>query len=168
MAEYEFFRREYKFQGKHARMVSEMWTVNDYEHTYFKRLLDLYILAAVIGIRIERKAKPDRSPFEARTIFGEQMSHAKEELDFIMQMMILLEPEKEENHEKQIERAFRGVETKEEFEKYNEMFEQYVLGGVEELYERLVVHKPDVDTEYQDDKTANLMELLERFSPKNM
>ena len=35
MAEYEFFRREYKFQGKHARMVSEMWTVNDYEHTYF-------------------------------------------------------------------------------------------------------------------------------------
>lgn len=168
MAEFEFFRREYKFRGKHARMVSEMWSLNDYEHTYFKRLLDLYVLAAVVGFRIDRKSEPDNAPFESKTIFGDQMSGAKEDLDFIMQMMLMLESAGEEDHEKCIERAFRGVETKEEFDKYNRMFERYMLGGVEELYERLVVQQPEVDAEYRDDKTANLMDLFERFSPRNL
>lgn len=166
MSEFEFFRREYKFHGKHARMVSEMWVINDYEHTYFKRLLDLYIVAAVIGFRIDRKAEPDYSPFEAKTIFGEQMSGAKEELDFIMQMMLMLESAGKENQEECIKRAFRGVESKEEFDRCNKMFESYVLGGVEELYERLIVQQPEVGAEYADDKTERLMELLDRFAPK--
>lgn len=168
MAEFEFFRREYKFQGKHARMAGELWLQNDYEHSYFKRLLDLYIVAAVVGLRVDRKAEPDNAPFEAKTIFGEQMSNAKEDLDFIMQMMLMLEPVGEKTHEECVKRAFHGAETKEEFDQYNKMFERYVLGGVEELYERLVVQKPEVDAEYKDDKTANLMALFERFSPKNM
>lgn len=166
MSEFEFFRREYKFHGKHARMVSEMWTLNDYEHTYFKRLLDLYIVAAVIGFRIDRKAEPDYAPFEAKTIFGDQMSGAKEELDFIMQMMLLLEPTGREDQEECIKRAFRGVETREEFNECNKMFESYMLGGVEELYERLIVQQPEVGAEYADDKTERLMGLLDRFTPK--
>lgn len=168
MAEFEFFRKEYKFQGKHARMVSEMWALNDYEHTYFKRLLDLYIVAAVIGFRIDRKAERDDAPVEERKIFGEQMSGAKEELDFIMQMMIMLESAAEEDHEQCIKRAFRGVETKEEFDHYNKMFESYMLGGVEELYERLVIQQSEVGAEYADDRTERLMALFERFAPEKL
>lgn len=41
-----------------------------------------------------------------------------------------------------------------------------MLGGVEELYERLVLQKEEIDTDYSDDKTANLMMLFERFAPK--
>lgn len=167
MAEYEFFKKEYKFQGKHARMAGELWSQNDYEHSYFKRLLDLYIMAAVVGIRVDRKAEPDNSPVETKSIFGEQMSGAKEELDFIMQMMLMLEPVDGKTHEECIKRAFRGVETKEEFDRYNRLFERYVLGGVEELYERLVVRRPEVDDKYQDEKTASLMALFERFSSIN-
>ena len=59
MENYKFFNDPYKFSGKHARMVSELWSLNDYEHSYFKRLIDIYIVAAFLGFRIDRKAKRD-------------------------------------------------------------------------------------------------------------
>lgn len=73
MENYKFFNDPYKFSGKHARMVSELWSLNDYEHSYFKRLIDIYIVAAILGFRIDRKAKRDYAPVEQRTVFGEQM-----------------------------------------------------------------------------------------------
>ena len=185
MENYKFFNDPYKFSGKHARMVSELWSLNDYEHSYFKRLIDIYIVAAILGFRIDRKAKRDYAPVEQRTVFGEQMRHsswsrrtwldvvdveqmrqASEDLEFILQMMLLLEPAGQGIHEECIRRAFKGVETEEEFKRYNELFESYMLGGVEELYERLVLQKEEIDTDYSDDKTANLMMLFERFAPK--
>lgn len=45
-------------------------------------------------------------------------------------------------------------------------FNDYVRGGVEELYERLVVRKPDSEDRFYDEKTANLMALYDRFAPK--
>ena len=51
MAAFEFFKKEFEFRGKHARMAGELWVPNDYEHTYFRRLIDLYLTAAVIGFR---------------------------------------------------------------------------------------------------------------------
>ena len=166
MENYKFFNDPYKFSGKHARMVSELWSLNDYEHSYFKRLIDIYIVAAILGFRIDRKAKRDYAPVEQRTVFGEQMRQASEDLEFILQMMLLLEPAGQGIHEECIRRAFKGVETEEEFKRYNELFESYMLGGVDELYERLVLQKEEIDTDYSDDKTANLMMLFERFAPK--
>lgn len=163
MANYEFFKKEFEFRGKHARMVSEIWSVNDYEHTYFKRLIDLYIAASVIGFRVGRSVQEEYSPFEPKSIFPEQMIKAKEDLDFIMQMMIMLEHGSEMSSEECVKLAFRGAETEEEYRRYQDMFHGYVRGGVEEIYERLVVHKAEPDDTFRDNKTANLMDMLERF-----
>ena len=168
MASYEFFKKEFEFKGKHARMASELWVANDYEHTYFKRLIDLYIIAAIIGIRVERKAPEDYSPFEAKSIFPEQMMKAKEDLDFIMQMMLMLEERSGMSEEEKVKLAFRGPESQEEYNQYYELFNSYVRGGVEELYDRLIIHKNDSSGEFQDNKTANLMELIERFGIAKM
>ena len=81
MENYEFFKKEFEFRGKHARMAEELWILNDYEHTYFKRLIDLYVLAAVVGFRMNRKAEPDLSPFTPKSIFPEQMLKEKDNLD---------------------------------------------------------------------------------------
>ena len=162
MAEYEFFKKEFEFRGKHARMAGELCTLNDYEHTYFKRVIDVYVMAAVIGFRVDRKAEIDYSPNESKSIFPEQMLGAKEDLDFIM-LMIILENRENMSPEESVKKAFRGAETKEEFESYKEMFNSYVRGGVEELYERLVLRKSEVEEEFYEEKTANLMALLERF-----
>lgn len=168
MADYEFFKTDYRFYGKHARMVSEIWALNDYEHTYFKRLIDVYIAAAVLGFRLDRTAEVDYSPVEPKSIFMQQMVGAKEELDFIMQMMLMLEDAGKISNEQCIRKAFKGAETKEEFEQYNAMFDAYVLGGVEELYERLILQKEETDMIYADDKTAELMMLFDRFAGKKL
>lgn len=165
MADYEFFKKEFQFYGKHARMAGELWVSNDYEHTYFKRLIDLYIVAAVVGFRVDRKAETDYSPVDPKSIFAEQMLHAKEDLDFIMQMMIMLDNKGSMTEEEAVKKAFRGAATKEEFDYYQEMFNSYVRGGVEELYERLVIRKAEPEDGFYDNKTANLMMVMERFAP---
>lgn len=163
MAVYEFFKKEFEFRGKHARMAGELCILNDYEHTYFRRVIDVYVLAAIVGFRLDRKAEVDISPNESKSIFPEQMIGAKEDLDFIMQMMMILENRERLSAEESVKKAFKGVETKEEFEYYRNLFHSYVRGGVEELYERLVLRKGEVEEEFYDEKTANLMALLERF-----
>ncbi len=165
MASYEFFKSEYKFRGKHAKMVGELCYLNDYEHTYFKRLVDIIPVAAIIGFRMNRKAAEDYAPVETKTVFLQQMLHVKEDLDFIMQMMMILEHAEKLPQEQAVKAAFRGAETKEEFERYQQMFDAYVRGGVEELYERLIIRKADGDDLFYENKTANLMTLVERFAP---
>lgn len=164
MAGYEFFKKEFEFRGKHARMVSEIWSLNDYEHTYFKRLIDLFIAASVIGFRVGRSAQEEYSPYEPKSIFPEQMIKVKEDLDFIMQMMIMLEHGGELSNEECVKLAFQGAETEEEYRRYLDMFHGYVRGGVEEIYERLVIRKAEPDDKFHDNKTANLMALLDRFA----
>ena len=137
MADFEFFKKEFEFKGKHAKMAQELWVRDDTERTYFKRLIDLYVAAAVVGFRVDRKAEEDYSPFETSSIFPEQ-------------------------------KAFQGAQTKEEFEQYKKMFNDYVRGGVEELYEQLIIRKADPDDKFRDNRTANLMALMERYGAGKM
>ena len=122
MATYEFFKKQFEFKGKHAKMVQEMWVQNDVNKSYFKRLIDLYTFAPIIGFKMGRKAKEDSSPFEPKSIFAEQMIRQKEDLDFILQMILMLEYEDSLSEEECIKIAFRGAESEEEFKKYNDLF----------------------------------------------
>ena len=63
--------------------------------------------------------------------------------------------------------AFRGAQSKEEYDRLSDNFNDYVRGGVEELYERLILRTPDSEDGFYDKRTANLMALYERFEPKN-
>ena len=79
-------------------------------------------------------------------------------------MMLLLEPAGQGIHEECIRRAFKGVETEEEFKRYNELFESYMLGGVEELYERLVLQKEEIDTDYGENRRKEPVQVSVRIS----
>lgn len=164
MASYEFFKKEFEFKGKHARMVSELWQANDYEHTYFRRLIDIYMIAPIIGFRVGKNVPEDNAPFDPKSIFPEQMIKAKEDLDYIMQMILILDNKDGMSNEECVKLAFRGAETEEQYQKYQRLFNGYVRGGVEELYDRLIVRKSELDDEVHDNKTANLYELLNRFT----
>lgn len=165
---YELFQKEFEFKGKHARMASELWSQNDYEHSYFKRLIDLYCIAPIIGFRMNRKAGVDNSSSDTKSIFGDQMRGEKDNLDFALQMILMLEAEEQGKSQEEILKiGFQSIETKEQFDAYNNLFNDYVRGGVEELYERLVVHQPEIHEGYHDEKTTNIMALIERFSPKS-
>lgn len=146
-------------------MLGELCHLNDYEHTYFRRLVDILPVAAILGFRMGRKAPEDWGPAETKTIFLQQILQIREELDFLLQMMVMLEAK--EPREEAVRRAFGGPRTQEEAKQWQEMFDSYVRGGVEELHERLVVRRADCDDLFRDDRTANLMALYQRFGIDN-
>ena len=160
---YEFFKKEFEFTGKHARMAGELWVKDDIEHSYFKRLIDIYILAPIIGCRIERKAPADNSTYEPKRVFPEQISKEKEKLDFIMQMILMTEYSESMTADKCVNLALRGAENEEQFLLYQNLFNDYVRGGVEELYERLVIKNPDPEEDIQDEKAFNIKEFMQRY-----
>ena len=43
MADFEFFKKEFEFKGKHAKMAQELWVRDDTERTYFKRLIEMLV-----------------------------------------------------------------------------------------------------------------------------
>ena len=100
---------------------------------------------------------------ELERFFLQQVLSAKDDLDFIMQMMYMLDKKDELGNDEAVKQAFRGPQTREEFLQWKELFNDYVRGGIEELYERLVIRKSDPDDAYYDNKTANLMNLIQRF-----
>lgn len=163
---FEFFKSKYEFHGKHARMADELCSIRDVENNYFKRVVDVYLMAAIVGYRIDRKAPADYSSDETKSIFADVMLKEKDTLDFLMQTIMILENAKTGNGKESIMNAFRGPQTKEEYLACDAMFQDYVRGGVEELYECLIISKPEPDEQYRDEKTANLMKLLEKMRMK--
>lgn len=160
--EYELFKKEFEFTGKHARMVSELWVRDDPEHSFFTRLIDLYVAAAVVGFRAGHSVGAEYSNVEPKSIFPEQMIKAKEDLEFILQMMLLLENEDKGREDENIKRAFKGIDTKEELDSVQKYFNDYVRGGVERLYDMLVVRNPEPDEPF-DRKAANMAAMLEKM-----
>lgn len=161
---YEFFKKSVQIRGKHAKMAGELWIKDNYQESYFKRLIDLYMIAPVIGFRMNRKAEADKSGEEEKTIFAEQIILEKDNLDFILQLILILEYSDKLPARTCIDKGFRSVEKKEEFDQYNKLFHDYMRGGIEELYERLVVKRSEIDKGIFSEKSENILMLLKRFS----
>ena len=85
---YEFFKSKYEFYGKHARMVEELCSLKEVENNYFRRVVDVYLMAAIVGFRLDRKAPLDNSSDDSKSIFPDVMLKEKDTLDFLMQNMM--------------------------------------------------------------------------------
>lgn len=161
---YEFFTSEFEFQGKHAAMCSKLWERNVPEHSYFQRLVDIYIFAPIIGFRMQHKSPIDTSTTDTRSIFSDQIRGAKDKLDFILQMILLQEYSDTLTPKECADIAFRGAETEEQFKNYNRIFNDYVRGGVEILYDNLVQYTPSINNPIRHDKTAGILHLCRTMS----
>ena len=74
-----------------------------------------------------------------------------DDLNFNYKLIMLLDKENEPDPEKRIDKVFRGIKNEADEQLYN----SYVLGGVEVLYENLI----DKSSDY----IANLYDFLETF-----
>lgn len=162
------FDKEYSFKGKHAEMVSMLtsdFTVSSTDdstlpkkHRLFDRNLDVYILAPIIGFMYGRKAEIDSgTDIKPTKIFHEQLSVGYDDLVFNYRLIMLLDKNNETDSEKRIEKAFRGNQNPDDEALYN----CYVLGGVEVLYEKLMKGAKTAD-EY----VNQLYDFLEEFSDR--
>ena len=162
MTNYEYFKKDIIITGKHADYVDALWKQNQIQQSYFKRLVDLCTIAPVIGLRARHKVKANSEGDNKRTVQLQQIMTRREDLITILQMIILLDEGDGLTIEQKVDRAFRGPEDEAEFKKDTDLFDQYLLGGIEILYDELFKRSLSMDDEYSDLKVGNIIALLNK------
>ena len=82
-------------------------------------------------------------------------------LNTIMTTVLLLDETTHLTKEERISRAFKKPDTEEVLNANTELFDSYVRGGIEYLYDALVVRPLSIDDPYTDIKVGNIMALLQ-------
>ncbi len=138
------FGDRYYFKGQHALRTRELTQVFDPVNRlkFFPKTEDVYANAPLVGFLYQRKANVDEETRNESTgkvyeleLMKVPMMRIKPEATFNFQMIMLLDTEYEPDFEKRIDKAFRHMGENPKDEK---IFQQYLLGGVDVLYEKLI------------------------------
>ncbi len=154
------FDKQYRFTGSHAEKVNALTAIfdEDSKARLFERNLDVYINAPLIGFLYRHKGVKDTDgDIAAQNIFPEQMINASDKLKYILRLIILLDKEHEADEKKRLDKAFRKFGQEEDLI----LFDQYVLGGVDVLYEKLIEGGGEA-SEY----TNRLYDFMEEFNDR--
>ena len=157
------FDDQYRFRGIHATYTKMLTNVFDSasKTKLFERNIDVYINAPIIGFIYNRKANLDNTKdlttgqIFNQNIMGETVIHSKDDLVFNYQLIMLLDKQYEPDLNKRIDKAFRTSNVSAEDEA---LFESYVRGGIEVLYEKLIKEAKEPK-----DFIANLYDFIEDF-----
>lgn len=157
------FKKQYRFTGTHADMVNELTAIFDestktrlFEHNY-----DVYINAPIIGFLYRKKGiKNTNSEIADQNIFPEQMINNSDQLMYLLRLILVLDSDYEPDEEKRLDKAFRELGKDE-----NDLalFDSYVLGGVEILYEKLIAEASGLG-DYMNRLYDFIEEFHERFN----
>jgi hypothetical protein len=136
------FDKQYEFQGKHAEMVYALRSDSSGSErpaeSLFRRFIDVYLIAPLVGFLYSRKAPVDsESKAEPRSIFAETIIGEKERLTLNYRLIMLLDGRREFDINIRVGKAFREID--DDLVKSNmDLYDSYVRGGVEVLYEKLI------------------------------
>lgn len=164
------FEQDYTLRGKHATYAKYLKDTAN----LFQRILDVYMLGAVVGYLHDRKAEKDISSNDSVSMLASVFIGEKDKCEFIYRLVMLMDISTGLSPEQRVDRAFRD-DTNEEAVKNNlALFNSYVLGGIEVLYEKLVDNsttrddylegiykfvndfKSDIDNVYKDDSVLKM------------
>lgn len=160
---YEYFRTADVFiNGRFKEYVDAMWTQNMIQQSLVRRLVDLYAIAAAVGLREGRQLEDD-STGERRTIQMQQLNESYQTLNAVMKLVMMLDESRGLSAEERIRSAFQVPKTREEHDAGMELFNSYARGGIEYMYEQLVT-RVDTDAnaeDYGDSRINNMVAFLE-------
>lgn len=159
---YEYFKvDEMFFVGKHRDYVDQLWTLNKIQESYFKRLVDLYAIAAIVGLKTKRKSAEIKDDSDIkRTVQMKQLNENYQTLLPIMRLVLIMDDSRNMSLEDKLENAFMIPDNEETYKENMELFNSYARGGVEYLYEKLVLNTPDIDDDYTDFRISNIVSLI--------
>lgn len=156
---FEYFKTsEVTINGRFKEYVDKMWVQNQIQESMVRRLVDLYAIAAVVGLRINRRLPDDRG--EKRTIQMMQLTDTYQTLAPIMKLVLMLDKSRGLNEEDRIRSAFRIPKTREEHDEGMELFNSYARGGIEYMYEMLIIRPGSADDDFGDARINNIIALL--------
>lgn len=160
---YDYFKNEdFVINGKFARYVDKMWTQGKIgENSFFSRLIDLYAIAAVIGLKINSRQEDDLGTDDKRRVQLSTIANEYGRFQTIMQTILLLDDSRGMTPEEKARIAFdTNPKSEERYKADMELFNSYARGGIEYLYNQLVMRSTDPDDEFTDAKIANVINLL--------
>ncbi len=157
------FDQQYRFYGRHAERVDALVENKDKNGIFlFEETGTVYVNAPIVGFLYGRRAEKEapREPFlYGKSVMGDSVLRSRENLIFNFQMILLLDTEYEPDFKKRIDKAFRhmGENSKED----EELFQQYLLGGVDVLYEKLIE-----GTNSTEEQICRLYDFIQEFQEK--
>lgn len=155
------FDKEYSFKGSHAEKVIALTAEFDNnKNSLFKRNFDVYMMAPIVGFLYGRKAEIDDGTDKTTKIFGDLMIKETPNLMFNYRLIMLLDKTNEPDLDKRVDKAFR-LYGKPEAKPDEELYESYVRGGVDILYEKLIV-----GANVPEDYITKLYDFMEDFDDR--
>lgn len=134
------FNSEIKLYGKHANYVKFLaakgaeLNKNNKNAGVFNRYIDVYIAGAILGIVKRVKAPIDKTDNIEATLFTDAVIKEQLKLKFLYRLAIILDDPSVPPDEI-ADRAFRYDDDVEKVKQGMELFNAYVRGGIEWLYE---------------------------------
>ena len=131
--ETRLFEGDVTITGIHATYIKYLVNVAKLYNDY----IDVYMNAAVFGYLYSKKAPKDNDSTDRARIYSDAFSTHRVECVFLYRLVILLD-EANLSTEERIDRAFRydsNPDKEEELLANLELFNSYVRGGVEYMYE---------------------------------
>lgn len=138
------FEKEFEITGKHAEYLRKLTESIDSKNKFFSAAYVAYKTASIIGFLYQRKAKKESSAAKSISIFLDQLNKVKDDLEFSYRLIMLLDKDYEPDFDERLKKAFSYYGS-EKAQSDEELFEQYSLGGIEVLYEKLIqgANKPE-------------------------
>ncbi len=158
MADKNLFLKNYNFYGKHCDMVLALTKKIDEESQacVFNKTIDLFICAALVGVKNSHKSKPSLDKTRQTNIFAEQFNTHSHEISIVFKLVTLLGNSNEYDEVTRLNKTFRNPETDENYAQ----FEEYMLGGLEDIYNSLML---DTNKTYND-YLNSLLKFLNQFN----
>lgn len=132
-------KQEYIFTGKHAEYMEILEKYHAFDSHW-----QIYVVAPLIGFMYKRQAEPDNSVEAMRKITLNQLLDRQEQIYFNYRLIMLKDEQHEPDIKERIKKAFSTMDT-EEAKPDEELFNKYLLGGIEVLYEKIIKNNTDIN-----------------------
>ena len=142
----DFFSNEYEIPGKHGQYVKILTSAigenskNKKQIKLFDTNISICVNAPIVGYLYNRTANKDNSDSSVAKIAGTQMMGYSEIAKDVMRLILLLDEGYEPNNDKRFDKAFRYFgENADDIKR----FEEFMRGGIEVLYEKIIGNSTD-------------------------
>lgn len=152
------FENDYTFTGKHATYIK--FLVN--ETKLFDRYIDVYMNGAIFGLLYNKISVKDTTSQDRARIYADAFSTCREDCVFLYRLVSLLDENSKISTDERINRAFRydaDVKDADKLAKNLELFNSYIRGGIEIVYEKLTD-----GCATQDDYITKAYDLMDSFA----
>lgn len=160
MTDKDLFLKNYSFYGKHAEMVSQLTSSisNDFNLSVFNTAIDLFVFAALVGVKNNHREKPSVDKSKRMNILVEQFNSHIIKVRMVFKLVTLLGNQIDFDEKDRLNRTFRNPNQDEIYVQ----FEEYMLGGLEDIYNHIMVSSNRTFMDYLN----SVHVFLDAFRPK--